>query len=157
MNEGEMRTIEQEIGATIPSAYRSFVQRFGACTVSGVATFSTIDRLPQYITRDGRALFGTFFGASSETYDESNSLVWNVENYKDRIPDWLLPIADDGGGDILCLAVSGPDRGKVYFWDMRQEMGEVERNALGVSDRHKNIYLVADSFDEFLYRLSVSS
>ncbi len=156
MSEGELRAIEHEVGATLPSAYRAFAQRYGASMTNGLTMFSSIVHLPEYITKDGWALFGSFFGASSEEYDGANSLAWNVENYRDRIPAWLLPIGDDDGSDVICLAVSGRNRGKVFFWDARQEMGEQEKIELGAPDRHKNIYLVADSFDEFLHRLRVT-
>jgi len=33
-----------------------------------------------------------------------------------RIPMRFFTIAYDDGGNLICISVSGNDRGKVYFW-----------------------------------------
>src|SRR5436853_6401190 len=43
------------------------------------------------------------------------------EVYRGRMPDSVISFADDPGGNAYCIAISGKDRGKVYFWDHEQE------------------------------------
>jgi hypothetical protein len=59
-------------------------------------------------------------------------LVWHFENLGVPLPTDLIAIMDDGSGNLFCLGVSGPSYGKIHFRDG----GE--------------IYLLADSFSEFL-------
>lgn len=74
--------------------------------------------------------------------------VYNLVNYATlflgRVPKNLLPIAVDPGGNLICLSVAGADRGRVYFWEHEEESQE------GETPGYENVYLVANSFDEFL-------
>ena len=58
-----------------------------------------------------------------------------------------IPIADDPGGNAICLGMSGNERGKVYFWDHEMEADE------GDEPTFENVYLVAESFASFLKSL----
>jgi cell wall assembly regulator SMI1 len=82
-------------------------------------------------------------------YDEDYS---NFENYFDRykghlprVPDELVPIAHDPGGNLICIAVKGENRGAIYFWDHEREEE---------LPTYRNVHLVADSFNEFLESLT---
>jgi hypothetical protein len=68
--------------------------------------------------------------------------------YQDRVPNTLLPVARDPGGNLLCLQLSEQDYGKVYFWDHEDEVAE------GETPGFDNVYFVAASFDELLNNLS---
>lgn len=76
---------------------------------------------------------------------EKFNLEREVEIYAGRIPDHLVPIAADPFGNVICIAVAGPSAGAVYFWDHEEE-GDVLNN--------DNVYLIADTFTEFLDLLS---
>jgi len=69
------------------------------------------------------------------------------QTYLDRMPRSLFPIADDPGGNAICLGISGNERGKVYFWDHEMEADE------GDEPTFENVYLVAESFASFLKSL----
>lgn len=62
-------------------------------------------------------------------------------NLSGRVPANLIPIACDGSGDLICLALFGPDTGQVVFWDYLDERDE---------PTYENVYRVADSFSEFI-------
>lgn len=49
--------------------------------------------------------------------DVSSELAWVVETVAGRIPDELIPFADDSAGNMFL--VDGDDR--VWFWDHEQE------------------------------------
>ena len=71
--------------------------------------------------------------------------------YHDRVPKPLLPIANDAGGNLICISTSGPDQGCIYFWEHENEVEEGEEPTM------ENVWFVAPDFDTFLshlYRLS---
>ena len=63
------------------------------------------------------------------------------ESYRGRMPATLLPIADDPGGNAICIGLHGAERGRVYFWDH-----ELEEEA----PSWRNVVEVAPSFGAFL-------
>lgn len=66
-----------------------------------------------------------------------------------RVPDPMVPIAHDPGGNLVCISVTGEDAGKVYFCDHEGEYANGQRNRT-----ESNVHLVADSFTEFITSLS---
>ena len=56
------------------------------------------------------------------------------------LPDTMVAVADDPGGNMICLSVSGIDTNSVYFWD----------HEATDDDKRVNLHLIADSFAEFL-------
>jgi hypothetical protein len=85
---------------------------------------------------DTSALIDVFYGLSNQY-----NLETEVEDYQGRLPSGLIPVAQDPGGNQICLAIEGPDCGSVYFWYQEYEG---EPNA---------IWLVAKSWDEFMHLL----
>lgn len=79
--------------------------------------------------------------------DEHNDLLNHLQIYKSRVPDNIFPIAYDSGGNLICISVKGPDRGKVYFWDHEMEAAD------GEEPSYDNLTLISDSFEEFLNSL----
>lgn len=57
-----------------------------------------------------------FFGEGGD-FDEEYTLTYNLNFYKDRIPTGYLPIANDVFGNLILMAVSGKNIGKIYFWE----------------------------------------
>jgi cell wall assembly regulator SMI1 len=60
-----------------------------------------------------------------------------------RLPTRIFPIAHDPGGNLICIDTAN---GKVYFWDHEKE---VDYTVSDDSD-YSNLYLIANSFNEFL-------
>jgi len=63
-----------------------------------------------------------------------------------RIPRDMIPIARDSFGNQICIGVSGPRCGYVYFWDHENEDED--------EPTYRNMHLVAKSFQEFLAQLT---
>ncbi len=40
------------------------------------------------------------------------------------IPDWLIPFADEDGGNLFCFSVREADYGAIYYYDHEFEYGE---------------------------------
>lgn len=84
-------------------------------------------------------------------YDgEDENFLDYYETHKGRIPDDTVPIARDPGSNLILLGTSGPNKGKVFFWqrDYEAEPGQGE-----VAD-YSNVGFVANSFNEFINSLS---
>jgi hypothetical protein len=80
-------------------------------------------------------LFGLMLG---DGYD----IVENARAFEDRLPADLLPVAQDPGGNLICIGVNGPRAGHVLFWDHNGSRS-------GRSD-DESVYPVAASWSEFL-------
>ena len=53
--------------------------------------------------------------------------MWGVlETYRDRVPGWLLPVADDDTGNLYVVSLRPSDLGTVWFWDHEEEADEGE-------------------------------
>jgi cell wall assembly regulator SMI1 len=129
----DVLSLEHKLGLSLPVEYKNFLLRHNG----GRPT-------PRAFPIVGLELnpFGTiqvFFGIDDPI--ECCNIDWNYKEHNGRIPPNLLPIACDDGSDLVCLALAGADAGAVFFWD-----GYDESDDLGYS----NLYLLADSFDEFI-------
>jgi hypothetical protein len=74
------------------------------------------------------------------------------------MPDTMIPIADDGGGNQICLGIKGKERGKVYYWDHHNEWDEQDYledygEPMPPEVKFQNVYLIAKSFEDFIQRL----
>ena len=81
-----------------------------------------------------------FLGVDS---DNEYDILSTREGLSGRLPDHLLPIAESPGGQI-CLAISGSDRGKVFWWGLECIVG---------ADAEPRF--VADDFDSFMSSLYI--
>ena len=72
---------------------------------------------------------------------KSSNLDWNYRTFLGRIPENLFPIACEDGGSLICLSLSGSDKGAVYYWDY---YGESQPPS------YDNVYQIAGTFQGFL-------
>ncbi len=83
---------------------------------------------------------------------DSNSLKWHIETYKideKRMPSHILPIANDSGGNFICISCGKEDYGYIYFWDHEKEVDYRVTDDMDYS----NLYLIAKTFNSFLESL----
>ncbi|WP_428659624.1 SMI1/KNR4 family protein [Runella sp.] len=73
--------------------------------------------------------------------------VWQ-SNIKMDMPEEIYPIGQDGGGNQICICLKGENYGKVYFYDHEWWNEDDEGNITW-----ENLYLIANSFTEFLEKL----
>jgi hypothetical protein len=99
--EQDVQSLEMAIHAVLPYDYRQFLLRYngGYPEPRGFC--------------GGTEVLDCFFG-----FCQKSRCLW-CEYYacRDVLPDSVIPIADDPGGNYISLAVYKPDCGKVYFWD----------------------------------------
>jgi SMI1/KNR4 family protein SUKH-1 len=138
---GQMiRQIERQLDTALPDDYVEFLQDYGCYAFDHHVTFTFQEKYPG----GNKGVVNVFFGVDpGETYN-----LWsNYIDYQGRVPSNLLPIANDPGGNLICLSVTSEDKGTVYFWDHEEESSEEEEL------RYANVYRVADSFTSFINSL----
>jgi hypothetical protein len=143
-SQDEIVELENRIGAPLPSDYKSFLLNYnGGCPDPN--EFAYIEgNMQKY------AILQMFLGFSNITY---RSLYYAIEVFKERderLPSNLIPIANDVGGNLICISVEGDDVGKVYFWDMDDEANFDE----GEVASYRNVYWIADNFTDFIARIT---
>jgi hypothetical protein len=77
--------------------------------------------------------------------DEKYSLEYWFEFLKDDLPEGMIAIAVDLGGNFICLDTVAPYEGEVYYWDSSQDYG--------LTDEDDTMFLVGETFDDFLDNL----
>lgn len=135
----DIAVLERLLGFPLPADYAAFLIRFNG----GSPTPSTVPirDWPQGGNEDDvRMLYRIGSEPRVDTYD----LRWNIDCYAGRIPEGLLPIADNGGGDQFCMWLTGDERGTVVFWDHEAEH---------YPPTCANVHRIAPSFTGFLERM----
>jgi hypothetical protein len=131
----DIARVERRRGIKLPDDYRLFLLRHNGGRPERDAFPIVGDPLS-----DGGLLDWLYCIHDGDQYD----LVENATLYRGRMPPELLPIGEDPGSNQICLAVTGPSNGKVYFWDREEEAGEDEKPT------YENIYFIANSFTEMI-------
>ena len=131
-SDADIARAERELGVPIPEQYRRFLkQQDGARPKSNYFAPSA----------EGGAGVTDFLGVGA--FDDAG-LLQAQETYHDRVPQWLLPVAETEGGNLVLIALSGDDAGAVYFWDHEREADE------GEPPTTENLQRLADSFDDYV-------
>jgi hypothetical protein len=146
LNDDELAAIETEFGAKLPNDYRKFLATYGASTFNCLTSIRSASPLPKSLSDDGLLPFGTFYGTNRDAH-AFPSVRFCAEQFAGDIPVGLLPIADGGSDDQICVGLAGEQRGKVFYWDSQ-----------GVSDDQglaydSNTYYIAHSFTDLLHRI----
>jgi len=141
-NSESVEKLEERIGSDLPKEYKDFLLTYNG------------GKPNRYIFPETEELYSL---ALNELYGlntgkNATDINWNLDvfhNYE-RIMNQFIPIGDVINGDQFVLGISGPFRGKVYLWDHNQE---VHYDDFIENELPANMYLLADSLDEFLNKL----
>jgi hypothetical protein len=134
-----LEACEERIGRKIPAPYRAFLaEHNGGLVFPDVFDFRDNDG------ENGAVLHGLL-----STRRGVDSLDSYLEIYAGRVPDDLFPIAYDTFGNLVLIGDTGPNAGKVYFWDHEFEADPDE----GQVPDYSNVYLIAESLDAFFAAL----
>ncbi|WP_010302603.1 SMI1/KNR4 family protein [Candidatus Odyssella thessalonicensis] len=139
MDQRLLEALEEVWRCSLPKPYRDFILKHnGGLPQPCRFYFKELKDNGSYVD----FLFGIRRGFNE-------NLLMNIELYRDRVPNNMIPIGDDPGGNLILISLKGPDRGKVYFWDHEMEAD----SAQGEVPDYSNLTLIADSFDEFINNL----
>lgn len=122
----DVERLERRIGRELPADYRTYLlERDGGRPVGNDEALKEI------------------FGVREDAPDWSN--MWDkLDIFADRVPPWLLPVAQDEYGNLFALSLREQDFGSVWFWDHEEEADE------GEPASEENIEQRAESWTAFL-------
>ena len=126
----DLERLERTIGHMFPSEYREFLLQFGACDLEEYAVFPT---------EGGGIAPGAFFG---------RDLPSAIGDFEERLPRLVVPINDDGAGNLICLSLRPDSFGAIYFQSHSNGWNEMADE----SDAAKfaTLFRITDSFAEFI-------
>ncbi len=125
-SEESIQRLERRIGDPLPAEYRDFLGQHDG------GPLDLNDRSVNEV-----------FGLGDGVPDFAS--MWNaLDTYQERVPGWLLPVANDSFGNLFALSLRPDDRGTVWFWDHEKEADEDEPAA------EDNISLIAPDWRTFL-------
>jgi hypothetical protein len=137
LTEDQLKWLEFRINDPLPRGYRWMLSTYGGLTLPDV--FYQDPRLKSLVR------FGWFFD-----FDE---LVDALESYADAIPIGMIPVGDDGGGNLYCLGIQGGNRGKVFFHDhnigWHSDADESDNNDVSRIRDH-TAYELSSSLEDFV-------
>jgi SMI1-KNR4 cell-wall len=93
--------------------------------------------------KQGEDSIDIFFGLDIEK--PFLNLGYLIDVYSERFLSGILPIGEDPFGNYICICLIGENYGKIYFYDH-----EVENENEDGTLNWDNLYLIANSFTEFL-------
>jgi hypothetical protein len=146
----DITKIEEEIKYILPSEYADFLLHYGG--YSSEVVCSTLEPYPKINGQLGYKFpISIFFSAQPES--KLCNLINFYHSSRGRVASNLLPIARNQSIDFVCLCTSGENEGKIYFWD-RDNEEDVDED-MGEEPGYSNVYLLANSFDEFINSLEI--
>ncbi len=127
-----LKTLDEKIGRKVPEEIRWILGQSNG-------GYPKLTVFPISGLRDNEDGEIRYFYGVDETPDRD--LAWALENYEGRMLPELFPFACNGSGDEICLVTEGKKAGQVVFWD---SYGEKKKPTW------KNVYKIADTFEEFI-------
>jgi hypothetical protein len=138
ISEAQLAQLEADLGVELPADCRRFLLHFNAGWWPHLVK-SQVQNPSRFV--DAITVTGTF-GIVPDDRFASDDLRHTAEVFSGRIPETLLPIMD-GWGNLVCVDVGEKNYGKILYWDRDHEGCDFNL-----------VYLIADSFDEFLLSLT---
>lgn len=134
LDESAVAVLEGFLGLRIPGDYRVFLLT-GNGAWGGGKYFDVPDQ--------GGTSLSYFFPLVSKNL--TDNLPYKLSLYRGRIPEEMLPIGSDSGGNLVLLSLKGKNRGAIFFWDR-----EMEAEDEGEQPYYENIKILSRNFDNFL-------
>jgi len=126
----EIEKFEQNNAITLPSEYKSFLLKYNG----GYPMQSNF-----YIhgsNGDFESILNIFYGIG-DMYD---NLQKNIDFLDELFEVGFIPIADDPGGNQICICISEKNFGEIRFWE----------HELGNENELDNLLFVSKSFSVFI-------
>lgn len=115
-SEEDFKRLESRLGGSIPTDYHDFLQRYGAAILGKgeLVVMAPISEPCPWGTEVGPEYFYAL------DQKREGSLEEQLSAYEARLPQGVLPLVSDAGGNQICLDVAGAFPGSVWFWDHEQ-------------------------------------
>ncbi len=136
--ENEIDQAATRLGIKLPADYRSFLLNQNG------GKPSPNEFQMQISSPNNKGILTRLFGICKDDRYDLESV---AKRYQGRVPKYLLAIGQDPGGNLICLAVSGVNANKIFFWEHEEEAEE------GEPPTEKNLTLIANNFASFVAQL----
>lgn len=115
LSKKDLREIEAKFDDEFPPIVVELLSRFGAFRFNEYVYYTPAKPFPKSYSKSNRGILGIFFGKYSKAYPKAKaiSLARQIEIHKGDFETDFLPIADNGGGDIIGVRLSD---GAVELW-----------------------------------------
>lgn len=143
--EDDVAGLEKRVGHSLPADYRQFLIDCNGGYLGGSLWF-------QGNNPDGEEVGAGIHHIAGFREESHFSITDALDTYEGRIPDDLLYIHDDPGGNAICIGLTGERKGKIYFWDHEEDDWDDDLD-LGDEDSDGPM-LIANSFAEYVAGLS---
>jgi cell wall assembly regulator SMI1 len=137
----QINQLETAIQAKFPESYKNFLLQHNGGSPEP-CVFEYIDASE---TRLG--CINNFLGIHSGELSNLHDYIETYKVFQKRLPDDVFPIANDPGGNLICISLAAHDTGTIYFWDHELEADE------GEEPSYANLFFIARSFDDFIKSL----
>lgn len=130
----DIESVERVLSCKLPDGYIKFISQFNGghpepCGFSIPIKNGLLDE----------SCIHYFYGVGDSVKHDDILMV--ARRYYERMPNNLLPIADDPIGNQICIALNGDEEGAIYFWNHDFEHAP---------STYSNTTKLATSLDEFL-------
>lgn len=95
-----------------------------------------------------KCILNWMLSISDDEYNNLDKYINKFKIYQKRLPDNLIPVGNDPGGNLFCISTYGNDEGKIYFWEHELEVED------GEEPNYSNVFFVADSLEDFIDNLA---
>ncbi len=127
--------IEKKLGIILPLEYKAFLESYnGGYPVPDVFDIPKIN---------DSSIVDRFFGIDLNQYSNLETF---IENYRNKIPKYFIPIARDPGGNLIVICLIGDQYGAIFFWDHEFETDNEKPDM-------SNLFFIAGGFGEFIENL----
>ncbi|KTD85742.1 SMI1/KNR4 family protein [Paenibacillus etheri] len=130
LTESRLQDFERIIRVKLPQQYREFLLKNNGGYLR-----------PYYFTiskEQGNGMVNIFYGIG-EMYGNLNK---KIDIFDDIMDIGFIPIADDPGGNQICLGLTEKPFGNIYFWIHDEDPEDMN-----------NMYFFTKDFEEFLEKL----
>jgi cell wall assembly regulator SMI1 len=139
----QITEIEQHLDLVFPEAYKLHLLQYnGGYCEPNIFSFEQNGKI-------NNSCIDWFLAIYEGKYNNLWNTINNVKLDEKRLPTHMLPIANDPGGNLVCISCGPTDYGCVYFWDHELEVDYTESDDTDYS----NLYLIAYNFKQFLAEL----
>lgn len=142
VTDAEIRSIEKELGTDLPEDYKAFLKSCNGGYLEYDILISFKNGSTEYLC------FSSIYAAKGETDWESNPFELRQARKQDGFPqEGVIPIARDGGSSVLFLDLRDGYKVVAFVQGLPEWTGLRQEDALVV---------IAESFDEYLNKLTIS-
>ncbi|MEO3943985.1 SMI1/KNR4 family protein [Gorillibacterium sp. CAU 1737] len=131
LTELRLQEFEKRYGIDLPPSYRAFLLKFNGGYPTPSFFFISDEQ--------GVGMVNIFYGIG-EMYDNLDK---KMDLFDDLLEIGLFPIADDSGGNQICLGLTEGTSGQIFFWIHDEDPEDMQ-----------NVHFLAYDFEGFLGKLS---